>query len=334
MPAANSSTRRARALLRSPALLAGLLSVAIALLCGLERSGLEIRWVDALERASLDQRFRWRGPVPTTGEVVIVAIDNDTLERQPELYQRRAGTAALVRAIAAAGPAAIGIDQVYVDPEEVLSPELTARVKEHVLKDMPVGAGPEGQADSLLREVARELAGDGELAAAVAEAGSVVLAIHLTPRCRCWAPAAGPGDAAARALRAAGRALAPVSRGGGRAGVVAGAGRGGAGARRDHGRGGPRPRGAGDPRGLAGRRRRLRAAVGPAGGAARGPRALSWRSSSRACRSADARSRWARARRCSSTSAAAPAPSPQCRRSTWSRAGPTRRCAARSSSSA
>ncbi|MCY1061055.1 adenylate/guanylate cyclase domain-containing protein [Nannocystis sp. SCPEA4] len=180
MPAANSSTRRVRALLRSPALLAGLLSVAIALLCGLERSGLEIRWVDALERASLDQRFRWRGPVPTTGEVVIVAIDDDTLERRPELYQRRAGTAALVRAIAAAGPAAIGIDQVYVDPEEVLSPDLTARVKEHVLKDMPVSAGLEGQAERLLREVAVELAGDSELAAAVAEAGSVVLAIHLT----------------------------------------------------------------------------------------------------------------------------------------------------------
>jgi len=184
MAPANPSTsprpRRSRALLRSPALLAGLLSAAIALLCGLERSGWQIRWVDALERASLDQRFRWRGPVPTTGEVVIVAIDDDTLERRPELYQRRAGTAALVRAIAAAQPAAIGIDQVYVDPEEVLSPGLTARVRGHVEKDMPVGAGPEGQAELLLREVVRELAGDGDLAAAIAAATNVVLAIHLT----------------------------------------------------------------------------------------------------------------------------------------------------------
>ncbi|MDC0718012.1 adenylate/guanylate cyclase domain-containing protein [Nannocystis bainbridge] len=171
---------RRRALLRSPALLAGLLSVAIALLCGLERAGWRVRWVDALERASLDQRFRWRGPVPTTGEVVIVAIDDATLERRPELYQRRAGTAALVRALAAARPAAIGIDQVYVDPEELLSPELGARIKGHVEKDMPVGAGPEGQAEALLREVARELTGDAELASAVAAAGNVALAIHLT----------------------------------------------------------------------------------------------------------------------------------------------------------
>src|SRR5690349_8326141 len=179
-PAPSAGARRRRALLRSPALLAALISVAIALLCGLERAGWQIRWVDALERASLDQRFRWRGPVPTTGEVVIVAIDDDTLERRPELYQRRAGTAALVRAIAAAQPTAIGIDQVYVDPEEVLSPGLTARVRGHVLKDMPVGAGPEGQAELLLREVARELAGDGDLAAAIAAASNVVLAIHLT----------------------------------------------------------------------------------------------------------------------------------------------------------
>ncbi|MFZ6180359.1 CHASE2 domain-containing protein [Nannocystis pusilla] len=179
-PANPPPHRRRRAPWRSPALLAALIGVALALLCGLERTRLEIGWVDALERASLDQRFRWRGPVPPTGEVVIVAIDDATLERRPELYQRRAGTAALVRAIAAAGPAAIGVDQVYIDPEEVLSPGLTRRIKGHVEKNMFSEAGAKGQADSLLQEVARELMGDAELAAAVAAAGNVALAIHLT----------------------------------------------------------------------------------------------------------------------------------------------------------
>ncbi|WAS94675.1 adenylate/guanylate cyclase domain-containing protein [Nannocystis punicea] len=176
----SSASRRRRALSRSPALLAALISVAIALLCALERTSWRIGWVDALERTSLDQRFRWRGPIATTGEVVIVAIDDDTLERRPELYERRAGTAALVRAIAAARPAAIGIDQVYVDPEEVLSPGLGRRIKEHVARNMFFKPGTKGQADALLQEVARELMGDAELADAVEAAGNVALAIHLT----------------------------------------------------------------------------------------------------------------------------------------------------------
>ncbi|HEY8375533.1 MAG TPA: adenylate/guanylate cyclase domain-containing protein [Nannocystis sp.] len=160
--------------------MAALLGVVVALLAGLERTGWRIRWVDALERASLDQRFRWRGPIPTTGEVVIVAIDDATLEHRAEIYQRRAGTAMLLAKIAEAGPAAIGIDQIYVDPEEVLSPGLTARVREYVDKNMLDGAGPKSQAEALLAEVARELAGDADLAAAVKAAGRAVLAVHFT----------------------------------------------------------------------------------------------------------------------------------------------------------
>jgi len=179
MRAARDS-RRTVARLRSPALVGALLALIVALLCALDRRGEWLPWIDDLERASFDQRLRWRGPIAPTGEVVIVAIDDATLERRPELYQRRAGTAALIRAIAAAKPAAIGVDQIYIDPEEVLSPGLTARVREHVEKDMAQATGPLGQADALLRDVARELAGDAELAAAVREAENVVLALHLT----------------------------------------------------------------------------------------------------------------------------------------------------------
>lgn len=177
---AGRDRRRAGARLRSPALLGALLAVAVALLCALDRDGKWLPGIDNLERASLDQRMRWRGPIAPTGEVVIVAIDDRTLERRPELYQRRAGTAALIRAIAAAEPAAIGVDQIYVDPEEVLSPGLTARVREHVAKGMAKTPGPEDQAEALLREVERELAGDAELAGAVRAAQRVVLAVHLT----------------------------------------------------------------------------------------------------------------------------------------------------------
>jgi adenylate cyclase len=167
---------RARAW-RSPARLGALVSVVMALLCALARIDWTLPWIDDLERASLDQRFRWRGPIATTGEVVIVAIDDVTLERRAELYERRAGTAALIGAIAAAGPAAIGVDQIYIDPEEVLSPGLTGRVRDHVRTHM---SRKTTDADRLLAEVERELAGDADLAAAIEAAGNVVLALHLT----------------------------------------------------------------------------------------------------------------------------------------------------------
>jgi len=168
-----------RGVLRSPVAIGALLSLALAFLCALERTGTRIAWVDRLERASLDERFRWRGPVATTGEVVIVAVDDETLARRQDVFERRAGVAALIRAIADAEPRAIGVDQIFTKPEELLSPALIRRIRERLAGEVRPGCG-QCEGEALLREVGRELDGDQDLAAAIEGAAVVVLGLHLT----------------------------------------------------------------------------------------------------------------------------------------------------------
>jgi hypothetical protein len=51
-----------RRIFRSPALVGALLACACAVLCLLHRAGDEIRFIERLERATLDLRFQSRGP--------------------------------------------------------------------------------------------------------------------------------------------------------------------------------------------------------------------------------------------------------------------------------
>ena len=164
-----------RRMLRSSALVGALLAGACAALCLLHRSGDEIRFLERLERATLDLRFQARGELPTGDAAVIVALDDKTLAEMPALVERREGTARLVRAVAGYGPAAIGIDGFYTSPEQLLSEQLVSDVNSY-LSARPGAADP---ASALLRRVQGETAGDAALVAAIAEAGNVVLAMHL-----------------------------------------------------------------------------------------------------------------------------------------------------------
>lgn len=161
--------------LRSPAVVAALLACVCAALCLLHRTGREFRFIERLERATLDLRFQWRGPLPAGDAVTIVALDDRTLAEAPELVERREGAAALIRALAGLAPAAIGIDSFYTDEERLLSPPLVADIAGY-LSQRPDDAAP---ASALLRRVQRETEGDAALVRALADAGNVVLAMHL-----------------------------------------------------------------------------------------------------------------------------------------------------------
>ena len=164
-----------RRIFRSPALVGALLACACAVLCLLHRAGDEIRFIERLERATLDLRFQSRGQLPTGDAVVIVALDDETLAEMPSLVERREGTARLIRAVAGYGPAAIGIDGLYTSPEQLLSEQLVEDVGSYLSK-RPGDGDP---ASALLRRVQAETSGDAALVAAIAEAGNVVLAMHL-----------------------------------------------------------------------------------------------------------------------------------------------------------
>ena len=59
-----------RRMLRSSALVGALLAGACAALCLLHRSGDEIRFLERLERATLDLRFQARGELPHRGHAL------------------------------------------------------------------------------------------------------------------------------------------------------------------------------------------------------------------------------------------------------------------------
>ena len=135
----------------------------------------------ALERFelwTLDARFRLRGETPTTGEVALVALDDQTLREAPELLQKRAGFAAVVDAVHAAGARVIGIDAFFAEPESPLDPGLTADVGAFV--DDPAMAAVPEPAATLLRRVREETRGDDVLERALA-AAPTVLALHAGP---------------------------------------------------------------------------------------------------------------------------------------------------------
>ncbi|MEZ4380452.1 MAG: adenylate/guanylate cyclase domain-containing protein [Nannocystaceae bacterium] len=161
-----------------PLLLGLLIAAALTLLAGLHRLGERLQPVEGLERLSLDQRFRLRGPQAPGDAVALVVIDDETVRRYPELAERRAPFATLIEAIAADDAAVIGVDAILADPEHLLGAALEAKIRAHV-DAAPASDAP---AEALLREVADTVSGDRKLEAALRAAGRVVLGLSLGRR--------------------------------------------------------------------------------------------------------------------------------------------------------
>lgn len=72
-----------------------------------------VQW---LEHKSLDWCFAWRGPIPTTGDVVVIAIDDKSLSHEGRWPWPRATMAQLVRQIQSANPKIIALDIIFSEP--------------------------------------------------------------------------------------------------------------------------------------------------------------------------------------------------------------------------
>jgi adenylate cyclase len=161
-------------------------AVVTALLCAFlyaaHRGGLlTLPYLETAELGTLDARFKLRGPrAPKDDGIVIVALDEETRARAPEIYQKRSGWARLVAAIARYEPAAIGIDGYFASPELVLPPTVVGKVR---AADEALAAEPATTSSTLAREalgaVLEETRGDERLAEAVAAARVVVLGALL-----------------------------------------------------------------------------------------------------------------------------------------------------------
>ena len=158
-----------------PLLLGALALVTATAAVTLHRTGRELPGLEAFERRLLDLRFRMRGPRPPGPEAVIVTFDDATLAEEPRLYEKRDGMAQVIRALKAAGARVIGVDALFSDAERVL-PEALVRDLEAYLQAHPTATG---EADRLLERVHAETEGDAHLAAALKQAGNVVLGLHM-----------------------------------------------------------------------------------------------------------------------------------------------------------
>src|SRR5512144_2027525 len=88
-------------------------ALTIALVIGLSVSVLRLggcRPLDMLDLRALDARLLQRGVEPAAPEVVIVAVDNESLSEIGRWPWSRAVQARLIDIIAAGGPAVIGAD--------------------------------------------------------------------------------------------------------------------------------------------------------------------------------------------------------------------------------
>lgn len=122
-----------------------------------------------IEGRLLDARFRWRGPLPATDLVALVAIDDRSLATVGHWPWPRARLARLVEAIHNAGAQAVGLDIVFSETEDPFA-ALTSMA----------GQEAANQVQSLRAALAQS-APDEVLARTLAAAGNVVTGHFFYP---------------------------------------------------------------------------------------------------------------------------------------------------------
>ena len=141
----------------------------------LMRSGSPLaKLVDSLELKTYDTRFRARGRTPASPDIVIVGIDQRTLDRAGSWPIPRAQYARLLENVAADGARVTAIDLNFPKPDDRSGRELVRRAREDYVKRTPQGRrDPAYLAE--LEAMEREADADARFAEAIRKTGNVVL---------------------------------------------------------------------------------------------------------------------------------------------------------------
>ncbi|MEZ4317728.1 MAG: adenylate/guanylate cyclase domain-containing protein [Myxococcota bacterium] len=151
------------------------LALGVAALTAVQRTTLERGTWTETDFGFLDMWTRMAPPRPVPDALVVVAIDDATLEAAPELLERRAGMASLLEAIQGAGARVVAIDLFFAAPEQLLPGPLTTDLAAWV-EDPEPDTPP--RASDLLRRSHDETTGDDHLEAALAGTNAI-LAAHF-----------------------------------------------------------------------------------------------------------------------------------------------------------
>ena len=148
--------------------LAGLTLFALSGLQGNSQAGLA--FLQSIEQSSLDLRFEMRGRRPHDDRIVIIGIDEKTLQAIGSFPLPRNNYARLVNQLSSGGARVIAFDVTFPDPESNSAQQALERLK----KEMGSDATP-----SLVQQVNElEVASDqdAKFASALKGAGNVLLA--------------------------------------------------------------------------------------------------------------------------------------------------------------
>ena len=127
--------------------------------------------IQMLENKTFDFRFLMRGERPVGNEIVVVAIDEESIAKVGRWPWPRAKMAELVSNVASRGARTIGVDILFAEPEV---DQGNIVVRDILQKYQHDHQGSNGFL-SYLKEKERDISGDTRLARAIAEAGNVIL---------------------------------------------------------------------------------------------------------------------------------------------------------------
>ncbi len=135
---------------------------------------IKVDFIDALELKLYDVRMNLRGGGGTSDAIVLVDIDNDSIEKLGRWPWPRSRIAQAIEKIDDAGAKIIGLNIIYSEPQE------SSALKELTyLTEMLAQSTKDPQVLEAMREARRRLDHDRQLAGALQAAGNVVLPIFF-----------------------------------------------------------------------------------------------------------------------------------------------------------
>lgn len=139
-----------------------------------------VNFLDSLEMKFYDIRMHLRTQPDRTSRIVMVDIDNDSIEKLGRWPWPRSLVAQGIRKIKAGDPRVIGLNMIFSEPEKSPGLEAIRKLKDTFTSDMLPLTGEKGQAflDTINQTLVR-LDDDQKLENAIRDAGDVVLPVFF-----------------------------------------------------------------------------------------------------------------------------------------------------------
>jgi len=139
-----------------------------------------IDFLDTLELKSYDLMMKFRSDPGVSNEVVIVDIDNDSIEKLGRWPWPRSLLAKIINKINAGGPRVIGLNIILSEPEESNGLEELTNLKELFSRNVLDKSGETGpEFLQAISDAQARLDNDRKLSQAIMESGNVVLPVFL-----------------------------------------------------------------------------------------------------------------------------------------------------------